>query len=51
MAPEHTLKRGHSLAETLICLLIIAIVMGLLLPPVVSAYKTAKTLKDRVEGR
>jgi type II secretory pathway pseudopilin PulG len=51
MALKHSSMRGHSLAETLVCLLIIAIVMGLLLPPVVSAYKTAKSLKDRVEGR
>jgi prepilin-type N-terminal cleavage/methylation domain-containing protein len=46
-----TQRRGQSLAELLVCLLIIAVLAGLLLPPALSAYKATKALKDRVEGR
>jgi prepilin-type N-terminal cleavage/methylation domain-containing protein len=44
------MKRGHSLAELLICLLIILIMAGALLPAVVGAWKAAVALKHKVEG-
>jgi prepilin-type N-terminal cleavage/methylation domain-containing protein len=43
------MKRGHSLAELLICLLIIAILAGALLPAALGAWRAAVALKQQVE--
>jgi prepilin-type N-terminal cleavage/methylation domain-containing protein len=42
--------RGFSLAELLVCLMIIALLAALLVPAALGAWRAAQALKRQVEG-